>query len=344
MTAPPGRLDDAAAPQPVPGAGRRRPVLRFLAAAVFTGLIALTVLPDRLFGLDRRSPWAQLIAFRWQLLALLLVLCVLLGVLTRFKRAAWPFMAGAVAMLVIGTVLVVPRFVADPVPTTGMPLKVLAFNVYEGRADVTAIAAAVRDQQPDIVSLEEAGDRFRQKITPLAEPLGYEVITSTGRGHPDVGGVTVLVSDRLGAVEHRIGSETSAFPYIEVTGGTLGALRFVAFHSVAPTVGEVGEWKHDLGLLSQWCSGPTPAVIAGDFNATLDHSPLRAGIQGCSDAADQRGDGLIPTWGPVQWMRDIGPQIDHIFETPGIEAATFDVLPLPGSDHRAILSTVRIPT
>ena len=84
-------------------------------------------------------------------------------------------------------------------------------------------------------------------------------------------------------------------------------------------------------------------VLAGDFNATLDHSMLRAGMVGCDDAAAQRGDGLIPTWGPTQRTRAIGPQIDHVLATRGIQAASFQVLDLPGSDHHAILATLRLP-
>lgn len=341
MSAPPDRLD-AAAPAPPPRP-RRRPVLRYLAAAVFTLLVALTVFPDHLFGLDQRSPWAQLGAFRWQLLVALLALCLLLAVMTIRWHAVWPFTAGGVAILLLGAALVAPRLVAGPDPSGGTPLTVLAFNVNEGRADVAAIAAEIREQQPDLVSLEEAGDRYREKITPLVEPLGYRVTTTTGRGHPDVGGVTLLVAARLGAVTHRIGSETSAFPYLEATGGALGTLRFVAFHSLAPMPGDVPRWRADVARVATWCAGPTPAIVAGDFNATLDSSVLRTAMAGCGDAAQQRGAALIPTWGPTDLLRSVGPQIDHILATTGITAARFAVLPLPGSDHRALLATLQVP-
>lgn len=312
---------------------------------MFTVLTALTAIPDLIFGLDRRSPWSQLVAFRTPLLVGLLLLCVVLGVITVFRRFLWPFVAGGVVVLVVGSAMVLPRTIADPVPTTGTPFTVLAFNVYEGRADVNALAAEIQQRRPDIVSLEEAGMRFTSKITPLVTPLGYHAETTGGPHKPDVDGVTTLISNRLGDVRARIGDdEMSAFPYLELSGGALGPLHFVSFHSVAPTPGEVPHWRSDLAVLAQWCSGSAPTVIAGDFNATLDNSPMRAGSAGCGDAASQRGDGLIPTWGPTPFLRDVmGPQIDHIFGTPGIAAETFEVVELPGSDHRAILSTLRIP-
>ena len=51
-------------------------------------------------------------------------------------------------------------------------------------------------------------------------------------------------------------------------------------------------------------------IIAGDFNATLDHSPFRAVLnRGYADAADRAGHGLEPTY-PAD--SPIGIAIDHV--------------------------------
>lgn len=313
-------------------------------ASLFTLVVAVFTLPDLLFGLDGRSPFVQLVSFRpWVLVAVVALLAVLMVIL-RFERRVWPFVAGVLAVLVIGGAMVLPRVIADPVPTGGRLLTVLSFNTYEGAADVDELAALIRDRRPDIISVVESSDPFRSRLAPLVEPLGYRLHTSTPPGRPDVAGVTAVIADGLGDVDVRIGDETSAFPYLEVTGGGLGGLRVAAFHSVAPVPGSVPRWHHDLELLARWCAGPTAAVVAGDFNATLDHSALRTGMAGCSDAADQRGAGLVPTWGPSDRTRAIGPQIDHVLVTDGIEAETFEVHDIAGSDHRAILTRLHIPT
>jgi endonuclease/exonuclease/phosphatase (EEP) superfamily protein YafD len=350
VTAPPGQLRPVTPPPDGPGPRRGgRPWLRHLlgvlVAAVLTAGAAALVLPD-LLGLDTRTPFAQLTAFRqWELAAVLAVLAVLL-LLVRFVRRGRPFLVplavGTLVVLLVGGAMVLPRVVADPEPTTGTPLTVLSFNVYEGHADVAALAAAIADRRPDLVSLPEAGPRFAAKLQPLVEPLGYRIQSSRTHGH-DVDSVTVLVSNRLGDVAFRVGDEAQDFPYLEVSGGGLGALRFVAFHAASPVPQHVDSWRQDLGLLPQWCAAGTPAIVAGDFNATLDHSALRAGMAGCSDAADQRGEGLRPTWSPTLRTRWVGPQIDHVIATPGIAAETFDVLALPGSDHLPIISTLRLP-
>jgi endonuclease/exonuclease/phosphatase (EEP) superfamily protein YafD len=310
---------------------------------VFTLLVAVPTVPDLLFGLDERSPFAQLAALRpWVLVGVAALLVLLLGIMV-FERRVLPFAAGVLVVLLVGGSMLLPRVVPDPLPTGGTPFTVLAFNTYEGRGDVQQVAALIEQHRPDVVSLSEAGVPFADKLAPLVEPMGYHLHSSIGPRRRDVGGVTTVVSDRLGDVQVRIGNETSSFPYIELSGGGLGAMRFAAFHSVAPVPGSVPEWRSDLALLSQWCAGPTPAIVAGDFNATLDHSVLRTAISGCQDAAAQRGAGLDPTWGAGAGMRAIGPQIDHVIANDGIAAETFEVHDITGSDHRAILTTLRLP-
>ncbi|GEL19176.1 endonuclease/exonuclease/phosphatase family protein [Pseudonocardia asaccharolytica] len=342
MSAPPGPVrHDAPPPSSSPTTRTRRGGPgRFLAAGLLTVVAAVGVLPDLLFQMDRFSPFAQLIAFRPLLLGAVAVLAALAVLVTLLRPRAWPFAAGLVIVTLLGSALVLPRAIADPLPTSGRPLTVLTFNTYLGEADVDAVAQLIRSTRPDLISLTEAGSGYRDKIAPLVEPLGYQMRTSTREGRADVAGVTAIVSDALGDVEMGIGD--TAFPYVEVTGGTLGGLRFVAFHSVAPTAGAVPQWRADLALLSQWCEGTNPAIVAGDLNSTLDHSTLRTATSECGDAAAQRGAGLASTW-PTSAPRWLGPQIDHVLSTDGIVAETFSIHDIPGSDHRAVVTTLRVP-
>lgn len=310
-------------------------------ALPFVAAVALLTLPD-LVGLDRFTPLAQLVAFRPYLLIGLLVVAPVLVVLARWVRGAVPAAAGVVVVLVIAAALVAPREVATtPVPAGGHPLTVAAFNTYSGAADVAEVAGLIRDARPDLVSLVEAGVTFRSKLAPLVEPLGYHLITAVGEPEGDLGGVTAVVADHLGDVRSSTYTATP-FPRVELEGGGLGDLRFVAFHTLAPRRGDVPQWVSDVGLVSQWCAGPRPAIIAGDFNATLDHSVFRSATAGCGDAAAQRGQGLTPTW-PTWLPSWLGPQIDHVLATDPIVAESFEVREIAGSDHRAVLARLRIP-
>jgi endonuclease/exonuclease/phosphatase (EEP) superfamily protein YafD len=305
--------------------------------------VSVFTVPDLWFGLDRWSPFTQLVAFRTILLVGVTVVALALLVVTLGMRRAWPFPLAMLVVVVVTASTMVPRLVADPLPASGTPVKVLSFNVYTGTADVRALADVIHRERPDLVALPEAGERYRERLAPLISDLGYRTEASVDRRSQDVNGVVAAVSPRFGDVRFDIGTITpdSPFPYVQVSGGDMGGLTFVAFHSVAPTAGSVAQWRQDLGGVSRWCSAGSPAIVAGDFNATLDHSVLRAATAHCGDAASQRGAALTATW-PQALPRWLGTEIDHVFANHGATAESFEVLDLPGSDHRAVLTSLRL--
>jgi endonuclease/exonuclease/phosphatase (EEP) superfamily protein YafD len=340
MAAPGNPADDELAPPPRAGIRGRH----LWAAAALSVCAAVALFPDIVFEIDRFTPFAQLVSLRPFTAAGLAVLGMVFGVAALRYRPCWPFAAGLLVVAVAGAATVLPRAIAAPTPATGSrSLTVMAFNAFNGGADVGAVAALIRVERPDIVSLVEAGGRYRARLAPLVEPLGYRLYPSTSRrGGEEVSGVTAVVAAGLGDVRAEVVGRGMPFPSVQVTGGNLGDLRFLAFHSVAPRRGDVPQWRSDLARLPAWCAGSSPAIVAGDFNATLDNSTFRTATAGCTDAAAQRGDGLVPTW--PTWLPDwIGPQIDHVLVTPAIAAETFEVREIPGSDHRAVITRLALP-
>jgi endonuclease/exonuclease/phosphatase (EEP) superfamily protein YafD len=316
--------------------------LRVVAIGCVVG-VGLLTLPD-LLGIDRVTPFAQVVSFRpYLLVGVAALVLVLAGFSWRFRQ----LIVAAVALLVVlvvGVVMTVPRTQAGQLPVGGRALSVLAFNTLDGGADVTELAGLIRTEQPDLAALIEVSETYRDRLAPLVEPLGYRLVTATGTdtdGVTDVHGVTALVAGHLGDVTSNVDRSTP-FPIVEIGGGELAATRFVAFHAVAPRLGDVAQWRSDLGKLRRFCRGGTQAIVAGDFNATLDHSVLRDATAGCSDAAAQRGQGLLASW--PTWMPDwFGPQVDHVFATNPIAAEDFEVREIAGSDHRAVLVRIRLP-
>jgi endonuclease/exonuclease/phosphatase family metal-dependent hydrolase len=90
--------------------------------------------------------------------------------------------------------------------------------------------------------------------------------------------------------------------------------------------------------------GEDPVILAGDFNATLDHAPMRAVLRrGYRDAAEQVGKGLVPTWGPRAGRRPGLLVIDHVLVDPRCTVQAVAAYNLPGTDHRVLLAEVRLP-
>lgn len=301
---------------------------------------AVLIVPDVL-RLDRITPFSQLVAFRPVLASAAAAVAVVLGLLAISFRPLWPFAAVLAAVAAVAAVLVVPRTIGRPAPAQGRQYTVLAFNAYVGRADVYALAELIQTERPDLVALPETGARFRARLAPLVRPLGYRIFAADDSSGREVRGMTALAAGALGDVQTCPPNGTS-YPHVELGGGALGDLRFVGVHLAPPRAGAVARWRGDLAALGRWCSGDTPVVIAGDLNATLDHSALREAMRGCSDAAAERGAGLIGTW-PSNRPRWLAPQIDHVLVTDGIATQSFDVIDIPGSDHRAVLTRLVVP-
>jgi endonuclease/exonuclease/phosphatase family metal-dependent hydrolase len=109
-------------------------------------------------------------------------------------------------------------------------------------------------------------------------------------------------------------------------------------HATAPTGrGETWAWLNALRRLPGAPPDAAVRVLAGDFNATLDHAHLRRLLdRGYRDAADVVGQGLRPTWQGLL-------TIDHVLVTEEIGVRSVKVIDLPGSDHDAVLAALSLP-
>ena len=83
-------------------------------------------------------------------------------------------------------------------------------------------------------------------------------------------------------------------------------------------------------------------ILAGDFNASLDHAVLRGLIgRGYADAADRAGAGLVPTWGYGGTRPPL--TIDHVLVDRRCAVTGYSVHDIAGTDHRAVLAEIRLP-
>jgi len=222
-------------------------------------------------------------------------------------------------------------------------LTVLAANVLVGRADTGALATVLERERPDLVSLPEAGPDYRDKLLPLVAELGYQAWASTAPGTSDGEGVVLLAAARMGALTVTSGREMR-HRYLRATGGALGRRSFFAVHPEAP-MGPMrtARWESDIAHIASWCAESPGPIVAGDFNATADNAAFRAVLRRCRSAADGTGKGLVGTFpaGVPTWC---GIQIDHVLVPEEARTTRFEVLPIAGSDHRAVLAGISLPT
>jgi endonuclease/exonuclease/phosphatase (EEP) superfamily protein YafD len=314
-------------------------VRRVVLSVLFLVIVAVPLYPE-LFGLDEVTPFTQLAAFRPQGLVVVLVLALLMLV-----RRGWRIAAVLVASLaLIGGALIAPRQFSDarPAPAGGRVLTIMVANVLGGGARAADVAQLIRDRKPDLVSLPEAQVDVREEIRAQLQDQQYKGFTAQPSKAVE-SATSVLVSSSLGNVSFASEPGTT-FGNIVVTGGNLGAVRLIAYHGFPPLTDSVTTWKTDLLHVRRWCAEDAPTIVAGDFNATLDHADFRHALGGyCRSVAPTVGAGLQGTW-PADQPVVLRTQIDHVVLTRQFEPGRFTTYPIEGTDHRAVVATASIPT
>jgi endonuclease/exonuclease/phosphatase (EEP) superfamily protein YafD len=97
-----------------------------------------------------------------------------------------------------------------------------------------------------------------------------------------------------------------------------------------------------MAAIARWTAALPGPIVAGDFNATLDHGPFRAALTGVKDAAEGTGQGLTGTF-HARLPRWAGIRIDHVLIPREAATTRYEIVDLPGSDHRAVLGGLVLP-
>jgi endonuclease/exonuclease/phosphatase (EEP) superfamily protein YafD len=296
------------------------------------GICALWVVV-RFFGLERGSPAVPLIAFTPEVVILAVAVTI-----TALALREWPAAALALAATVALVLMVAPRMRGQADPNApGVTLRVLAINATRGEADAQAILAAVRDRDVDLLSVEELTPEFAAELE--ADGVRSLLPNEALSPRPEADGTGLyarfpLTSESAGDRERAQQAAAAQPP------GAL-PLRIVSVHPQSPvTFAAVGAWRNALNdLPSAADSGPVQLLL-GDFNATLDHDKLRDLIStGYVDAGDVTGRGLRPTF--PSWFPML--TIDHVLIDDRGAVRDYDVLNIPGSDHRAVYAELALP-
>ncbi|MEV0389855.1 endonuclease/exonuclease/phosphatase family protein [Nonomuraea sp. NPDC050643] len=235
---------------------------------------------------------------------------------------------------------VLPRALGTAEATAGRPFKVMTINMLFGRADTATIMRLVREFDPDVLSTQELtpGAVTDLDAAGLKELMPHRVLydewSAGGSGlyskHP---------AQELENLMPPIGHQMPA-ARISLPGGK--TIEFIDAHPFPPLGPQVSEWNRALAAFPA-TSPDVIRIIAGDFNASLDHAAMRGLLsRGYKDAADQVGAGLIPTWPANKRVPPI-ITIDHVLVDERIGVREVSVRDVPGTDHRAVLAQLTIP-
>ncbi|GLW10646.1 endonuclease [Microtetraspora sp. NBRC 13810] len=329
-------VDTAAPAGTVRTRGRRRwaDILVWLLVLVFAAWTAL-----RVTGFDAGFRWVQLVAFTPYVAAASPAVPVLALLLRR--RAAGT--AGLVVTLTLAG-CVLPRALPQDGPAVSGPvLRVLAANLAVGAADHRALIELVRAERADVLALAEVTPDAAEGLdgNGLRGLLPHRVDTKIRSG---VGGSAIYSRFPLRALTPiDLGNFAQSRALVTMPGDR--RVEVTSVHPCAPRFAyKHACWLDGLRALPRAPESGPHQVLAGDFNATLDHAPVRDLIaSGYRDAANATGNGLLPTWPAKGWETVPGITLDRILADERIAVRAFRAHPLAGTDHKATFAELRLP-
>jgi len=257
----------------------------------------------------------------------------------RLARRQGPAATAALAAAALG-LAVRPRGIPRPQPTASGPvLRVLTVNLFHGRGDAESVVALARQAEAEVLFLQEltADAVTRLKQAGLADLMPHTRL-ELRRGSGGSG-----IYSRFPLSEGpRVAPVRAAQPtaLLELPSGE--AAELICVHTSAPALRRDGavRWRAELAVLPS--PGRLPTVLAGDFNATIDHAAFRDLLRlGYADAARQAGKALTPTWGPPG--RGAMLTLDHVLVDRSCAVLACSVHAIPGSDHRAVYAAIQLP-
>ncbi|MDQ3789386.1 MAG: endonuclease/exonuclease/phosphatase family protein [Actinomycetota bacterium] len=265
------------------------------------------------------------------------------GVLTlvTLMLRRWVLGLAVLVMTLSLTSLLGPRYLAEEQPDTSGPhLRIMTANLRLGQADPRALVDLVRQQEVDILTMPELTPDAVSALdnAGLSEALPYRVFDA----RPGGGGSGIAANlplRQIILVEESTLSQPSAV--VDLPGNE--DLEVTAVH-VQPPLNDKNArtWRAELAELPKATTGARPRILAGDFNATLDHAAFRDLVDhGYADAGEEAGEGLTATWS--SWPTGPPLTLDHIVTDVRCAISSYAVFDLPNSDHSAVMAEVILP-
>ena len=293
----------------------------------------------RAFGAERGMRPVQLMSFTPYVAAGSLVpLAFALG------RRRWA--AAGTAALAAATLAgcVLPRAVAwgAQVPD-GPDLRVMTSNLLVGGADAAAVVDLVTRYRIDVLAVQELTADGAQAL----EAAGIGSVLTHRLTNPEPGAAGTGLYTSLAVLDwsaHKLAASGFVQTTATVVVPGAGPVTIESAHPCAPVdPGRDTVWRADLAEQPAATPDGTPSILLGDFNATLDHAPLRRLLAtGYRDAAAVVGVGLAPTW-PNDGQPIPGVTLDHVLADRRIGVRSASVHDVPRSDHRAVLAELVLP-
>ncbi|KAA9110258.1 endonuclease/exonuclease/phosphatase family protein [Microbacterium rhizomatis] len=329
-------------------------LLGILFALLCAAAAAILTWPQ-FFHLERTFPIAQLVSFRGLValgFAALMLVALLLAIIRPIRAFALSLaLIALVAGGANGAIVFSRGMGTDALPAkTEASVRVMTWNTAGTATSPQEIAQIAVAMDADIVTLPETTIETGEQVAIAMRDLGHPMWAHHAANPStqwDAGSTTLLISPSMGSYSVIESSQdgtsnTSTVPSAVAMPTTGDGPIVVAAHAVAPRQSYMQDWRSDLQWLADQCAADN-VIMAGDFNATLDHMSglgTDGGALGrCHDAAAETDNGGVGTW-TTAFPALLGAPIDHVMASANWRATGSVVLrnlDASGSDHRPLI-------
>ncbi|GAA1829969.1 endonuclease/exonuclease/phosphatase family protein [Microlunatus capsulatus] len=316
----------------------RRGQSALVTAAVLLGVPGLVLTGMRVLppADDAAALVASFVPYAIPLLGLALG-CLLVALVRARRRARMAVPLAVVAVLLAAQLSwQLPYLVPDDRPVVGPAFGLLSLNTYKGEADPDQVLAAT--SRADVVVLVEV----TPALVSALDARGWRDRFPFDAGASGGAVANTVVFSRYplsGSRQFGSGSFDQWATTVDVPG--TGPVALVAVHPCNPYCGE-GRWAREHEDLRRVVAAELdrPLVVAGDFNAVVDHGPMQQLHRlGLRSAADLLGTGWAPTYPAGRALPPL-LAIDHVLVDPALAVADLERVPVDGTDHLGLLAHV----
>jgi endonuclease/exonuclease/phosphatase (EEP) superfamily protein YafD len=258
----------------------------------------------------------------------------------------WVLTIAAAALCAVMLIVLLPRYLGPEKSTVpAVSVRVLTANLGLGRADPKAVVALARDTA-DVLVVQE----MTPGLAVAMSAAGLDAVMPHRSIDPRKDANGIGIWSRYPMADPR-SVRGSAMPMrsarLQVPGVAI-APTVLAVHIAAPWVQPLHYFRDDIAwfptVLAEAArnAGSGAVIVAGDLNSTYDMRPFRRLLDvGYRDAAEQAGAGLTRSFPSQSWH---GPVvgIDHVLVRNCV-AGSAHTVPVPGSDHRGLLTHLDVP-
>lgn len=227
-------------------------------------------------------------------------------------------------------------------PAGAAVIRLVTANLLLDNSEMPAVAAELEASGADVLLLQEVTPEHVRELSDagLLARYPYQVLDPL----PGFHGSAILST--LPIVDGRA-FDVAGSPMTRAEVRTAaGPVRVVNVHAVAPlSESQARRWRSQLDLLGELArQDGAPLVMAGDFNATVDHAPMQALLDGpVQDAFVEAGTGFGATWPQIAGPLLPVMRLDHVLVSAGITVVDVQVQITPGSDHRRLAVELAVP-